>query len=140
MTTTPGIRQRVAHLQRTKVLVDETTGCWGWLGAKQKEGYGTVSFVTPGRRTSTTAHRLFYEALVGPIPTGHTVHHKCANTSCVNPAHLETATQRANTAEMFARKALERSRDAADEALDGLEDSLRDAAVQSTYPMEETPS
>lgn len=138
MSTTPGIRQRVAHLQRTKVAIDPETGCWQWLGARQKEGYGTVTFAVPGRRTSTTAHRLFYEALVGPIPTGHTVHHKCANPSCVNPEHLETATQRANMAEMYARKALERSRDAAEDALEGLEDALRDAATQNLPDTQET--
>ena len=33
-------------------------------------------------------------------------HHKCANTKCVNPDHLQPVTHRENTAEMLARKSL----------------------------------
>jgi hypothetical protein len=58
-------------------------------------------------RSWAMAHRFIYASLVGPINPGETIHHKCAHTLCINPAHLEPATSRANVGEMFARRALE---------------------------------
>lgn len=125
------VRVMADRLKRTKVLLpDDPAGCWKWLGASTKAGYGTVAVTLPGKRTSTTAHRLFYEAYVGPIPPGNSVHHRCANPSCVNPEHLQPVTQRENTAEMFARKALEASLSAAGDALDQLEAIGRENAEE----------
>ena len=38
---------------------------------------------------SRYAHRVVYEILVMPIPTGFQIDHLCRNPSCVNPRHLE---------------------------------------------------
>lgn len=68
-------------------------GCWEWTGHRTQGGYG----VTRGTsRRRTTAHRVVYEALVGPIPDGYQVDHLCGNPPCVNPAHLEPVTPREN--------------------------------------------
>ena len=82
--------------------LDKSGDCWNWTGAKNADGYGQARF----RGKSLYAHRFAYETWVGTIPTGMTVHHKCANRSCCNPEHLELATARDNMAEMFERKAL----------------------------------
>lgn len=49
-----------------------------------------------GRRRAVLAHRLAYEILVGPVPAGLTLDHLCRNRACMNPAHLEPVTMRAN--------------------------------------------
>jgi hypothetical protein len=82
--------------------LDKSGDCWNWTGGKTNDGYGKT--YSSGNRLM--AHRLSYETYVGEIPSGMTVHHKCANRACCNPDHLELATQRDNMAEMFARKAL----------------------------------
>jgi len=68
------------------------TACWQWRRAKSKTGYGNLWF---GRRY-TTAHRVIYKALVGPIPEGLDLDHLCRNRACCNPDHLEPVTRREN--------------------------------------------
>ena len=72
----------------TMYTVDPETGCWLWTGYLDRTGYG--------RASSAWAHRLFYEAHVGPIPDGLYVDHLCEVRQCVNPAHLEAVTHRVN--------------------------------------------
>ncbi len=69
------------------------SNCWEWVGARADDGYGQASW--KGRRRA--AHRVVYELVVGPIPAGTVVHHKCNNKNCVRPDHLEAMTQRDNT-------------------------------------------
>jgi len=122
----PKLLLRVERLKRTKVQIDEETGCWIWQGATQNGGYGTVSI----GRSNTTAHRMFYAVLVEQIPKGETVHHKCATRLCVNPEHLESITQRENMAEMFERKALNARIHDAEEMMIEMLDSVSDAHGQ----------
>lgn len=67
-------------------------GCWEFTGALQR-GYGVVG--TTANKTAR-AHRVVYEAEVGPIPPGMTIDHLCLNTRCVNPAHLEVVSRSEN--------------------------------------------
>ena len=87
--------------QRTPIperMMDKFTvsdDCWEWTGATNGRSYGTISAEGErGRRL--LAHRVMYEALIGPIPDGLEIDHLCRNQSCVNPDHLEPVTHGEN--------------------------------------------
>lgn len=68
--------------------IDAEGDCWEWMGARNGTGYGNIE--------SRGAHRVIYEALVGPIPKGLDLDHLCRNPPCVNPDHLEPVTRSTN--------------------------------------------
>ena len=81
-----------------RVSVEED-GCWLWLGAMLKTGYGQIE--VDGKTRST--HRLSYELNCGPIPPGQVVRHCCDVRRCVNPDHLVLGTQADNVHDMWSR-------------------------------------
>lgn len=86
----------------------QESGCWLWTAQLDKNGYGKVRPVKPW--TTTRAHRLMYQALVGPIPIGLVPDHEChtrnlswcpggvtcAHRACVYPGDLTLVTQLMN--------------------------------------------
>lgn len=74
---------------QSKVLIENS--CWQWTGAVAG-GYARLRF----NSKTQLAHRVIYELLVGKIPKGMVVDHKCNNKSCVNPEHLDLVTQGLN--------------------------------------------
>lgn len=82
------IRQRIQE----RVTIDSATGCWNWIGAKDKGGYGRINV----NARSCLVHRVSYEAFKGPIASGLFLDHLCRNTSCCNPDHLEPVTNAEN--------------------------------------------
>lgn len=75
-----------------KASPEPNTGCWLWTLGDNGRGYGRVKY--NGRQLQ--AHRLFYEFMVGPIPEGLELDHKCRVTFCVNPDHLEPVPHKEN--------------------------------------------
>lgn len=73
-----------------RVLIKFTVGddCWEWKAARTAQGYGQVRVDGVTR----FAHRVVYEMVVGPIPSGLEIDHLCRNPSCVRPDHLEPVT------------------------------------------------
>jgi hypothetical protein len=67
--------------------------CLLFTGADNGKGYGVVR---DDVSRQTYAHRVVYEAQVGPIPEGLTLDHLCRNRRCVNVAHLEPVTRGEN--------------------------------------------
>ena len=74
-----------------KIELDLLTGCWNWIGSKERE-YGLFSCTGKIQR----AHRVSYEYWNGKIPKELQIDHLCRNRSCVNPEHLEAVTAREN--------------------------------------------
>lgn len=70
----------------------QPSGCWEWRGTKIasgcSKGYGYFSI--KGRYTR--AVKWGYEYIIGPVPKGLELDHKCRNRGCVNPWHMEPVT------------------------------------------------
>lgn len=84
--------------ERFWAKVDRTGGpeaCWLWSG-KVNNGYG--EFCTGGAKWER-AHRVAYELVVGPIPAGLCVCHRCDVKLCCRPSHLWLGTRADNNAD-----------------------------------------
>jgi HNH endonuclease len=80
-----------AHFWR-RVAIGAAPVCWDFKGFRDKNGYGYFS----GSGRTGRAHRLAWELVYGPIPSGMLVCHACDNPTCCNPGHLWLGTQQDN--------------------------------------------
>ncbi|QIS06795.1 HNH endonuclease [Nocardia brasiliensis] len=66
--------------------------CWDWRASTYR---GYAEFWYDGRMRR--GYRVAYTALIGPVPAGLVLDHRCRNRRCCNPSHLEPVTSRENT-------------------------------------------
>jgi hypothetical protein len=83
--------------------VVKTETCWLWTAGKKPAGeYGVFNI---SKTHGIVAHRFAYQVLVGPIPDGMELDHKCEVKNCVNPDHLEPVTRVENMLRISVRRA-----------------------------------
>jgi hypothetical protein len=76
-----------------KISPEPMSGCWVWVGAIDKHGYGSISI----NGTTKIAHRAVAELLGCPSAPRHLVSdHLCRLRPCVNPDHIEFVTDQEN--------------------------------------------
>ena len=100
--STPNLldRESIIHPRYIgKISLGHKFGCWNmptYVDAKNRARYPQM----PSKYTANGtegAHRVFYRALVGDIPEGNHIDHRCNNKCCVYPRHTEPTTHEENT-------------------------------------------
>lgn len=85
-------------------LIDMKSGdssqCWPWKQAPNSEG--RPYWQHGGKRR--LAYHVTYELVIGDIPKGKLLRHKCDNPICCNPYHLELGDHQQNMDDMKQRE------------------------------------
>lgn len=79
--------------------VRTSCGCLEWIKSRDKDGYGKLSV----NRVDCRTHRLSWEQINGPIPTGRMILHTCDNPPCIDPSHLVLGDARGNASDRVDR-------------------------------------
>lgn len=80
-----------------KVVPCPMSGCWLFVGGADPCGYGTYYH----NQRSRKAHAVAYEVLVGEVPSGLELDHRCRTRCCCNPEHLRPVTHTENMRSSF---------------------------------------
>ncbi len=78
----------------------DANGCWNWLGnISNVSRYGRTTW----NGKSISIHRWMWQQVIGPIPDGLWVLHKCDNSRCCCPSHLFLGTATDNAKDRDAK-------------------------------------
>lgn len=94
MRRAPYRRKDVMDRIWAKTMTIPECGCYVFMGADNGNGYGVIG--TGDGKKMGLVHRVAYERLVGPIPEGLDLDHKCRVRLCWNPDHVEPVTRQIN--------------------------------------------
>lgn len=78
--------------ERLWANIDKSGDCWLWQGHVDSNGYPQIR----ADGVKDMVYRVVYRLLVGPIPEGQVIMHKCDTPRCCNPDHLVAGTQMQN--------------------------------------------
>jgi transcriptional regulator with XRE-family HTH domain len=82
--------RKVTNFKPIQYVINHESGCWEVYGrAQEANGY----YLITRQSKQIYLHRYIYELTCGTIPEGLIVRHKCRNSTCINPEHLELGTQ-----------------------------------------------
>jgi len=84
--------KKIPLIDRLMSKIELVDDCWIWKSSINWGGYGIFTYREGDKQKSMMAHRAVYKTLVGEIPKGLTMDHRCDNKSCVNPMHFEFET------------------------------------------------
>lgn len=77
--------KRAVH--EKKVIREDLGECWETIRNKMQFSYNGKAMLS---------HRVAYTITKGEIPKGMVIRHKCDNSKCINPEHLELGSQQEN--------------------------------------------
>lgn len=93
---------RLSNEERFWLQVEKTDGCWLWMSARDRDGYGRFKAEHEGV-LHKTAHRYSYHLNKGKIPFGLQICHTCDVPACVRPDHMLLGTGADNMADKMAK-------------------------------------
>lgn len=94
-------------IRRFWLKVHKTDGCWFWIGARTRNGYGQFAV---SHNFNVGTHRFAWLISAGSLPLAPLeVLHRCDVPACVRPDHLWLGTQSDNLSDAALKGRLPRS-------------------------------